>query len=130
MSFLKKGLFPFAAMNKSYGDNQKKQKIEELEKKLIEKQERFNLIEKNLPEQIQNDLDNRDMGITKTRQIQEWKNEQETLGKEIDDIKDTLASIREKNNNQANSGGKSRRKKKRTKKSKKSKRKRSRKTRK
>ena len=34
MSFLKNGLFPFAAMNKSYGDNQKKQKIEELEKKL------------------------------------------------------------------------------------------------
>jgi hypothetical protein len=130
MSFLKNGLFPFAAMNKSYGDNQKKQKIEELEKKLIEKQNRLELIEKHLPLLIKNDKENSDLNLTNNTRIQQGKKEKQTLEIEIDEIQNTLASIRGKSNNQANSGGKSRRKKKRTKKSKKSKRKRSRKTRK
>jgi hypothetical protein len=83
-----------------------------------------------LPLLIKNDKENSDLNLTNNTRIQQGKKEKQTLEIEIDEIQNTLASIRGKSNNQANSGGKSRRKKKRTKKSKKSKRKRSRKTRK
>ena len=104
---------PFATMNKSYEDKQ----IEELEKQLKVKQDKFDYYSEQLPLQKQNNVDNSDLGITNKRDIQTWENEQQTLKKEIAEIQRTLASIR----GESSQGGKSRRKKKRTKKSKKSK---------
>jgi chromosome segregation ATPase len=120
------GLKFVSAPYTSYKTKQVKTQIEELEKNLMEKQKRLDLIKKHLPRQKEKNVDNTGVEIKNESSIQDWENEQKTLENEINEIQNTLASMREK----INKGGKSRRKKKRTKKSKKSKRKRSRKTRK